>query len=123
MEAIYYESIGQIIYGYARARNEFAILLASICRIALHAPLPLDAELGLIDMARQRVRTAGLARQAVTDFEALLDCFRSLQQIDALLHPAPRESDGSSVILPYQRQLQTARCLLEASRQNLASLL
>ncbi|MYM38950.1 hypothetical protein [Duganella qianjiadongensis] len=120
MEAVHYESIGQIIYGYARARNEFAMLLASICGIALHAPLTLDAELGLIDTARQRVRAAGLARKVVTDFEALLDCFRSLQQIDALLHPAPR--DGSA-ILPYQRQLQTARCLLEASRHNLATLL
>lgn len=123
MEAVHYESIGQIIYGYARARNEFAMLLASVCGIALHAPLTLDAELGLIDTARQRVRTAGLARQVVTDFEALLDCFRALQQIDTLLHPAPRDGDGSGTILPYQRQLQTARCLLEACRHNLAALL
>ena len=122
MQTVDYQSIGQIIYGYARARNEFAMLLASVCGIALHAPLTLDAELGLIDTARQRVRTAGLARQVMTDFDALLDCFRALQQIDALLHPASSSGNGGA-ILPYQRQLQTARCLLEACRHNLAPLL
>lgn len=122
MEIADYQSIGQIIYGYARARNEFAMLLASLCGIALHGPLTLDAELALIDNARARVRTAGLARQVVTDFEALLDCFRALQQIDSLLHPAPRGSDGDA-ILPYQRQLQTARKLLESCRHSLTPLL
>lgn len=122
MDVGQYESIGQIIYGYARARNEFAMLLSAVCGLALHAPLTPDTELTLIATARQRVRTAGLARQVVTDFEALLDCFRSLQQIDALLHPAAGANSGTA-ILPYQRQLATARRLLEVCRHGLRELL
>ncbi|MYN46924.1 hypothetical protein GTP23_17925 [Pseudoduganella sp. FT93W] len=122
METADYQSIGQIIYGYARARNEFAMLLSSLCEIALHAPLTLDAELALIDTARLRVRAAGLGRQVVTDFDALLDCFRALQQIDALLRPVPPGGEGSAM-LPYQRQLQTARKLLETCRHGLTPLL